>query len=72
MRLVAVELPDLGVAQANKAGIRPHNSGFYVMRNGRQIMGGETFDFYRHHHATALFRAELSFDGKRTTCSMWT
>jgi hypothetical protein len=61
--LTAVELPDLGQVGDEEAGISPHNSGFYVTRNGRQILGGETFGFYRTHHAYSHFRAEVAFGG---------
>jgi hypothetical protein len=44
----------------------PHNSGFYVVRNGREIIAGETFGFYRHHHSYSHFRAELSYTGNST------
>lgn len=62
-KLVAVELPDLGTAGDAEANIYPHNSGFYVVRNNREIMEGQTFKFYRHHHSYSHFRAELSFTG---------
>jgi hypothetical protein len=62
-RLTAVELPDLGTLEEQEYGIFPHNSGFYILRNGRQIIGGETLDLYRHHHSYSHFRAELSFAG---------
>lgn len=61
--LTIVELPDLGQLGNEQAGILPHRSGFYVLRNGRQIMEAQTFGFYRHHHSYSGFRAELSFDG---------
>jgi hypothetical protein len=62
-RLVVVELPDLGTQGDAEAGIAPHRSGFYVVRNGREIMSAQTFGFYRHHHSYSHFRAELSFGG---------
>jgi hypothetical protein len=61
--LTVVELPDLGQIGNEEAGILPHRSGFYVVRNGRQIMAAQTFGFYRHHHSYSGFRAELSFSG---------
>lgn len=60
--LTAVELPDLGFIGNQEAGILPHNSGVYVVRNGRQIMAAQTFGMYRHHHSYSGFRAELSFN----------
>ncbi len=61
----AVELPDLGGA-ANKAhGINADGSGFYVLRNNREIMEAETFDFYKKHPEYSHFRAEISFNGEQ-------
>lgn len=60
-RLTIVELPDLGPAEDEAAGIVPQRSGFYVVRNRREIMAAQTFDFYKHHHSYSHFRAELSF-----------
>jgi hypothetical protein len=62
--LTIVELPDLGQLGNEQAGILPHRSGFYVVRNGRQIMEAQTFGLYRHHHSYSGFRAELSFTGE--------
>jgi hypothetical protein len=62
--LTIVELPDLGQVGNEEAGILPHRSGFYVVRNGRQIMAAQTFGFYRHHHSYSGFRAELAFGGE--------
>jgi hypothetical protein len=62
-RLVAVELPDFGTSGDAEHNIFPHNSGFYVVRNGREIIAGETFGFYRHHHSYSHFRAELRYTG---------
>jgi hypothetical protein len=60
----AVELPDRG-GPANKAlGINADSSGFYVVRNNREIMAAETFDFYKKHPEYAHFRAELAFGGE--------
>lgn len=64
--LRVVELPDLGTEGDAAAGIFPHNSGFYVVRNGREIIAGETFGFYRHHHSYSHFRAELAYTGRTT------
>lgn len=65
-RLVVVELPELGTQGDADANIFPHNSGFYVVRNGREIIAGDTFGFYRHHHSYSHFRAELSYSGDST------
>src|SRR6266480_5742546 len=61
--LRVVDLPDFGAAGNKAAGIIPQNSGFYVVRNNREIMEAYTFDFYKKHPDFSHFRAELSFDG---------
>lgn len=64
--LKVVELPELGTQGDAEANIFPHNSGFYVVRNNREIIAGETFGLYRHHHSYSHFRAELCYTGKST------
>lgn len=59
----AVELPDFGQAGNADQGITPQNSGFYVLRNNREIIGAEAFEFYKKHPDYSHFRAELLFDG---------
>jgi hypothetical protein len=71
-KLVAVELPDLGQQEEKAAGIRPVNSGIYVVRNGREIMEAQTFGFYQHHHAIRTSVRSLRSTGCWTICSMWT
>ncbi len=61
--LRVVELPDLGMAGNSALGIIPQNSGFYIVRNNREIIAAETFDFYKKHPNYSHFRAELAFDG---------
>ena len=61
--LRAVELPDYGQAGNSSHGIIPQNSGFYIVRNNREIVAAETFDFYKKHPDFSHFRAELCFDG---------
>jgi hypothetical protein len=61
--LRVVDLPDLGQAGNASHGIIPQNSGFYVVRNNREIMESQTFDFYKKHPDFSHFRAELCFDG---------
>jgi Histidine kinase-, DNA gyrase B-, and HSP90-like ATPase len=61
--LRVVDLPDFGAAGNKSAGIIPQNSGFYIVRNNREIMEAHTFDFYKKHPDFSHFRAELSFDG---------
>lgn len=66
--LVVVELPDLG-DQEESLGIVPRRSGFYIMRNGRQIMSAQTLGLYQHHHSYSHFRAELLFNSSAD--SIW-
>ncbi|MEX2237631.1 MAG: ATP-binding protein [Dehalococcoidia bacterium] len=61
--LRVVDLPDLGAAGNKAAGIIPENSGFYILRNNREIQDATTFDFYKKHPDYSHFRAELAFDG---------
>jgi hypothetical protein len=61
--LRVVDLPDFGAAGNKAAGIIPQNSGFYILRNNREIMEAYTFEFYKKHPDYSHFRAELSFDG---------
>lgn len=58
-----VELPDLGQAGNADRGIISQNSGFYVLRNNREIIEADTFGFYKKHPDYSHFRAEILFDG---------
>jgi hypothetical protein len=56
-----VHLPDFGGKEANKeAGIRIDNSGFYVLRNGREIVAAATLRTYTQHAEFSRFRAEIN------------
>jgi hypothetical protein len=61
--LRVVDLPDHGPSGNKDLGIIPQNSGFYVLRNNREIIEAATFEFYKKHPDFSHFRAELSFDG---------
>jgi hypothetical protein len=63
IHLRVVDLPDYGQAANSSLGIIPQNSGFYIMRNNREIMESVTFDFYKKHPDYSHFRAEVEFDG---------
>ncbi len=63
IHLRVVDLPDYGSAPNKDLGIIPQNSGFYIMRNNREIMKAETFEFYKKHPDYSHFRAEIEFDG---------
>ena len=57
-----VHLPDKGGAEANKdAGITIDGSGFYLMRNGREIVAGSTLRLFTRHNEYSRFRVELTF-----------
>jgi hypothetical protein len=60
--LRVVDLPDFGQAGNKQAGIIPQNSGFYVVRNNREIIEAHSFDFYKKHPDFSHFRAEVCFD----------
>jgi hypothetical protein len=62
--LVVAHVPDFGGQEANKkAGISIETSGFYVLRNNREIVPHTTLNLYRRHNEVSRFRAELSFPG---------
>lgn len=64
--LTVAQLPELGPAGDEEYNIRPRNAGFYIVRNGREIMEAQTFGFdglAARHHGYSRFRAELAFDG---------
>jgi hypothetical protein len=59
-----VHLPDFGGPELNRrAGISIDTSGFYVTRNNREIVRGDTLRLYKRHNELSRFRAELSFPG---------
>lgn len=60
--LRVVDLPDYGAAGNRERGIIPQNSGFYIVRNNREIMEAHTFDWYKRHPDFSHFRAEICFD----------
>jgi hypothetical protein len=61
--LRVVDLPDYGPSGNKDLGIIAQNTGFYILRNNREIMEAQTFEFYKKHPDFSHFRAELSFDG---------
>lgn len=63
--VLIVHLPDFGGLSANKEhGISIDNSGYYVLRNGREIVAGTTFRLFARHNQRSRFRCELSFSGR--------
>jgi len=62
--LVIAHIPDFGGIEVNKkAGISIDTSGFYVLRNNREIVPHTPLGLYRRHNELSRFRAELSFPG---------
>lgn len=59
--LFAVHLPDFGGKEANEdAGIRAGTSGFYILRNGREIVAHTTLRQFTQHAEFARFRCEVT------------
>ncbi len=57
-------VPDFGGPEANKkAGISIESSGFYVLRNNREIVPHTSLGLYKRHNELSRFRVELSFPG---------
>ncbi len=52
------------IAAAKKYGIKSSKQGFYLMRNGRQIASGDTFNIYERHAALNYFRCEVEFNSE--------
>lgn len=62
MGAILVQLRDWGGVEANKEhGYTIMNSGFYIMRNRREIVPHETLGLYARHNALNRFRGELLF-----------
>jgi hypothetical protein len=61
--LRVVELPDFGAAGNKAHGIIPLYSGFYIVRNNREVAQAVNYDFYKKHGDYSHFRAEICFDG---------
>lgn len=56
---------DLTVKNAKKDGttINQYNEGFYIVRNNREIAGGETLKMFERHPSFNRFRCEISING---------
>jgi hypothetical protein len=62
--IVIAHMPDFGGIEVNKkAGISIETSGYYVLRNNREIVPHTTLGLYRRHNELSRFRAEISFPG---------
>lgn len=59
---ILVQLPNWGGIEENKAhGYTLDRSGFYIMRNRREIVDGSTLGLYTRHNDLTRFRGELLF-----------
>lgn len=59
---ILVQLQDWGGVEANREhGYTISSSGFYIMRNRREIVPHETLNLYARHNALNRFRGELLF-----------
>jgi hypothetical protein len=60
-----VHLPDKGGQGPNQAaGITIDTSGYYILRNGREIVSGTTLGLFGRHAEFSRFRCELSFPAR--------
>jgi hypothetical protein len=59
---VLVQLPSWGGTDENRAhGYTVERSGFYIMRNRREIVAATTLNFYTRHNEFSRFRGEVLF-----------
>jgi len=63
IKVSMVILPDFGQEANESRGIGPRNSGFYVLRNHREIAEAQTLEVFTRHPDLNRFRAELMFSG---------
>jgi hypothetical protein len=64
IKLRIVCLPKFSDAESKKYRINQPNSGFYIMRNRRQIAGGQTLEgIFTKHNSLNRFRAEIFISG---------
>lgn len=57
------ELTDYGFQINRQKGINPQNQGFYVIRNNREILPGETLGLFTQHPSLNFLRIEFSYSG---------
>ncbi len=66
--LLVVHLPDFGGKEANKdAGIKADTAGYYVLRNGREIVPHTTLRQFAQHAEFARFRCEITMPAAMDT-----
>ena len=63
IRLRIYHLPNFPASENKERKININNQGFYLMRNNRQVAGGEDLKIFSKHNDYNRFRAELYFDG---------
>ena len=64
INICAVHLPDMGGNEANEdAKITISTEGFYIQRNGREILAADTLGLFTRHSEYSRFRAEINLPG---------
>jgi hypothetical protein len=61
VRLRLVILPDFGQEGNRERKINSSNSGFYVLRNNREVISAKSFGFFTKHPSYNRFRGEIYF-----------
>ena len=61
--LKIAQLTDYGFQINRQKGINPKNQGFYVIRNNREILPGETLGLFTRHPSLNFLRIEFSYSG---------
>jgi hypothetical protein len=63
IKIVVAELKDYGYAINKDKGLNISNQGFYVLRNNREIIAGETLGIFSKHNDFNTLRIEFSYPG---------
>ena len=64
VRLKIYHLPKFSASESRELKVNQLTQGFYVMRNNRQIAGGQSLGIFTKHNYRNRFRAEIYFSGK--------
>lgn len=67
IKLSIAELKDYGAAINKEKGINAGGQGFYVFRNNREILAGETLGIFSRHNDFNTLRIEFSYPGTLDT-----
>lgn len=62
VRIVALPKPSSS-QEGELGGVNQANQGFYLLRNNREVAGGETLGVFTKHNRANRFRAEIYFSG---------